>query len=117
FSLNGAVEFDMPATATDWSKWRGSDPIPVHWFNEESSTRLLAAQVNRDRQLGRRSRPLRQVIGEFHGLSGTAKRAAILAELGAERSSLAEFYLDGERLHAARVRHLLEAMRRHSRPV
>jgi DNA topoisomerase VI subunit B len=117
FSLNGEVELDVQPTAPNWSKWRGSDPIPIHWFDEQAFTRLLAAQVNRDRQLGRRSRPLRQVIGEFHGLSGTAKRAAILAELGAERLSLAEFYLDGERVNAAGVRHLLWAMRRHSRAV
>jgi hypothetical protein len=117
FSLNSEVELDVEPTAPTWSKWRGSDPIPIHWFDEQAFTRLLAAQVNRDRQLGRRSRPLRQVIGEFHGLSGTAKRAAILAELGAERSSLAEFYLDGERVSAARVRHLLGTMRGHSRAI
>ena len=57
------------------------------------------------------------MIGEFHGLSSTAKRAEILTELGADRPSLAEFYLDGERVNAAGVRHLLRAMRRHSRPV
>jgi DNA topoisomerase VI subunit B len=117
FSLNGEVALDMEATAPSWPKWRGSDPIPIHWFNEQTFLRLLAAQVNRDRQQRRRSRPLRQVIGEFHGLSGTAKRAQILAELGAERSSLAEFYLDRERVNAARVRHLLWTMRRHSRAV
>jgi len=117
FSLDGEVELDVKATAPNWPKWRGSDPLPAHWFDEQTLTRLLAAQVNRDHQLGRRSRPLRQVIGEFHGLSGTAKRAQILADLGAERSSLAEFYLDGERVNQAGVRQLLRAMRRHSRPV
>jgi hypothetical protein len=105
FSLNGEVELDAGATAPTWPKWHGSNPIPIHWFDAQTFARLLAAQVNRDRQLGRRSRPLRQVIGEFHGLSGTAKRAEILAELGAERSTLKEFYLTGESVNAAGVRH------------
>jgi hypothetical protein len=117
FSLNGEVDLDVKATEPNWSKWRGSYPIPIHWFDEQSFTRLLAAQVNRDRQLGRRSRPLRQVIGEFHGLSGTAKRAEILAELGAERSSLADFFLDAEGVNTVGARQLLRAMCRHSRAV
>src|SRR3954468_2654283 len=39
FVLNGAVQFDYRATDPSWTKWRGSDPLPPHWFGEQDFTR------------------------------------------------------------------------------
>jgi hypothetical protein len=118
-TLRGAwdgVDFvNIETTNADWTKWRPSDPTSPHWYTQARLQRYLSAHVARDRHLGQ-DRPVREFIAEFRGLSGTQKQKQILAEIGASRQSLRDFF--GEtRVNRAGICELLEAMKRHSAPV
>ena len=71
----------------------------------------MAAYIASDEDCGRDQRTVREFVSEFRGLSGTAKQKAVLAEAGASRMSLREFFDGG------RFAELLASMRRHSRAV
>jgi hypothetical protein len=55
-------------------------------------------------------------LKEFDGLSGSAKRKAVLTDSGLHRVQLSGFVQDG-RLDTARIGKLLDAMRTHTKPV
>ena len=118
-TLRGAwdgVEFvNVETTNPDWTKWRPSDPTSPHWYSQARLQRYLSAHVARDLHLGQ-DRPVREFIAEFRGLSGTGKQKQILAEIGASRQSLREFY-GVTRVNRAGIAQLLDAMKRHSKPV
>ena len=89
------------ATAQDgWRKPLPGDATSPWWYDEAALTRLACslAAAGDDRPLGR-------FIGEFRGLSGTAKQRRIAAAVPGIRrvSDLAE--------HPAAAADLLEAMR------
>jgi len=75
----------------------------------------LAAHIARDQDLGR-ERTVREFISEFRGLSGSAKQKAVIEEIGAARSSLANFFGSSAVDHAATA-WLLAACQKHTRPV
>jgi DNA topoisomerase VI subunit B len=77
--------------------------------------RYLAAHVARDRDLGR-NRTVREFIGEFRGLSGTAVQRKILEEVGCSHQSLAQFF-GIDQLNREGIAKLLAAMQKHSKPV
>jgi len=79
------------ATNPNWEKWRPRNPTSAHWYDEARLQRYLAAHVARDRDLGQR-RTVREFIGEFRGLSGTAIQRKILTEVGCSHQSLASFF-------------------------
>jgi hypothetical protein len=112
---NGADFINVGATNPDWTKWRPSDPTSAHWYTETRLQRYLSAHVARDRHLGQ-DRPAREFIAEFRGLSGTQKQKAILAEIGASRQSLRNFFGE-DRVNRIGIGQLLAAMKRHSAPV
>ena len=117
FDLDGKtlIDWNEPSAAV-WNKWRPSDPLPAHWFTPERLQRLIAAHVARDREHGA-VRSVRNFIAEtFHGLTGTAKLAAILKETDLARARLDAFF-DGDRVDQAGIARLLMAMQRHSRAV
>src|SRR5208283_4567823 len=103
------------ATNPNWEKWRPGNPTSPHWYDQARLQRYLAAHVARDRDLGQR-RTVREFIGEFRGLSGTAVQRKILSEVGCSHQSLASFF-GADRVNRAGVARLLTAMRRYSKPV
>jgi hypothetical protein len=76
----------------------------------------MGAYIARDQDRGREPRTVREFIGEFRGLSGSAKQKLILDEIGAARLSLPELFGTTEADTAA-IAKLLEAMQRHTKPV
>ena len=90
------------ATNPNWEKWRPRNPTSAHWYDEARLQRYLAAHVARDRDLGQR-RTVREFIGEFRGLSGTAIQRKILTEVGCSHQSLASFF-GADRVNARRHR-------------
>ena len=110
------VDFvNVETTNPNWTKWRPSDPTSPHWYTPARLQRYLSAHVARDRYLGQ-DRPVREFIAEFRGLSGTQKQKEILAEIGASRQSLRDFFGES-RVNRAGIGKLLEAMKQHSAPV
>ena len=111
----GGIDWPEP-TAPDWEKWRPTDQIPAHWYSAERLQRLIVACINRDQQNGKPVRLLRDFVRDFRGLTGSAKLAAVLDEVGLSRARLDVFFADDKVDHASIAR-LLAAMRRHSKPV
>jgi DNA topoisomerase VI subunit B len=108
---------NIEASNQAWEKWRPSDPTSAHWYDLARFERYLAAHIARDQDLGQ-TRTVREFISEFRGLSGSAKQKAVLDDAQAARLSLAEFATNGNGdIHHAAPTKLLDAMRRHTRPV
>jgi hypothetical protein len=103
------------ATNPHWQKWKPRNPTSPHWYDEGRLQRYLAAHVARDRDLGQQ-RTVREFIGEFSGLSGTAVQRKILTEVGCSHQSLASFF-GADQVNRSGVAKLLAAMRRYSKPV
>ena len=76
----------------------------------------MAACINRDQRDGKRVRLLREFVRDFRGLTGSAKLAAVLDELGLSRARLDVFFVEDKVDHAGIAR-LLAAMQQHSKPV
>jgi hypothetical protein len=101
------VNMDKPGNAA-WEKWRPSDPIPAHWYTLERFQRHIVACVKRD--IDHRGqvhvRSVRDFLADFRGLSGTAKRSAVLSETGLFRAPLDVFFAGDQvkGLSSARVR-------------
>jgi DNA topoisomerase VI subunit B len=111
----GQELISVKATNPNWEKWRPRDPTSPHWYDEQRLQRYLAAHVARDRDLGQ-SRTVREFISEFRGISGTARQRQILQQLGCSHQSLASFF-GVDRVNQAGIAMLLDAMKRHSKPV
>ncbi len=102
-------------TDTAWRRWRPSEPPPAQWYDLDRFERLVAAKIQRDRQLGR-VRAVRELIAEFRGLTATAKQKKLLADLGMARTSLESLVVDG-RLDREQLERLLGAMQAETRAV
>src|SRR5215203_5884852 len=74
----------VAATRAEWPKWKPSDPTSPHWYDLERFQRLIAAYVAHDADNGR-SRTVREVVGEFRGLSGSARERLSEIEAASER--------------------------------
>ena len=105
---------EFNSTSPAWKKWRPSDPTCVHWYQPEDFRRLVAAYVSHDADSAR-DRSVRDLVGEFHGLSGTAKRRQVLEDCGLSRANLSDLVVKGD-LDEPRLIKLLDAMKEHSRP-
>jgi hypothetical protein len=102
------------ATDPEWSKWRPSMPTSAHWYDAERLKLLMTAYIAHAEDHRAACLSVRDFIGLFRGLSGTAKKNAICKAVGvAERTSLADFYQQD----IAAAPALLQAMQNHSRPV
>jgi hypothetical protein len=77
---------DVKATNPTWEKWRPRDPTSALWYDEARLERYLAAHVARDRDLGLK-RTVREFVGEFRGLSGSAVQRQILTVSSASSGS------------------------------
>jgi DNA topoisomerase VI subunit B len=105
------------ATATDWTKWTPAAPTCPHWYRRPEFERLLGAFLTHDRE--RKSvRLLRDFLANFNGLSGTAKRKAVLEEVGLQRAPLERLLLEGgAEFDHDLVDRLLDAMQVAVRPI
>jgi DNA topoisomerase VI subunit B len=112
------VKFDgnfciaVPRSDDDqWSKWSPSDPTSPHWHDQTRFERLLAAYAK-----DHGDRTVREFIGEFNGLSGSAKGAKILDRVGLTRVTIGDLFDAGGKPKRQIVR-LLAAMQDESRAV
>jgi DNA topoisomerase VI subunit B len=78
-------EVVFKATNPGWLKWLPSDPTSPHWYRQEHLEKLVAAYLAHDADRGR-DRPVRELVKEFRGLTGSAKQKAVLADLGMART-------------------------------
>ena len=92
------------ATDPGWRKWKPHQPTSAHWYEVPRLERLVGAYITHDRDAGRTGWSA-DFLAEFDGLSGFAKRKAVLDEAGLHRMKLSELVtgdrLDGERIRAA----------------
>lgn len=103
------------ATATKFDKWRPCQPTSAHWYDPRHLERLIGAYSTHDRAAGG-DRLVSDVVAEFDGLSGSAKRTKVLDACGLKRVHLSELVAGGQFDHQ-RIAALLDAMRANSRPV
>jgi DNA topoisomerase VI subunit B len=107
---------EVAATTPAWKKWLPAHPTDPHWYTPERFERLVCGYLAHDAINGR-ERTVRELVGEFHGLTGSAKQKAVLAETGLARLSLSAALRDGDELDAAKTAKLLAAMQRSVKPV
>jgi hypothetical protein len=103
------------ATEPDWQKWRPHQPTSPHWYEQRHLERLIGAYITHEREVGA-DRLVSEFIAEFDGLTGSIKRTKVLTEAGLKRAKLSEF-VKGDRLDSERIALLLDALKRHTRPV
>lgn len=103
------------ATETAWEKWKPCWPTSAHWYELPHLQRLIGAYVTHDRDRGA-DRLVSEVLSEFDGFRGSAKRTKALDTAGMKRMKLSELVI-GDQLDDERIGHLLTAMQEHSRPV
>ena len=94
-----------------WTKWLPSDPIPAHWYDEESVRRLIFLYIGKSRRDGIRDLPLGEFVRQFRGLTSTAK-AREIAGLFPQIRRLGDL-----EDHPDTIPALLTAMGENSRPV
>jgi DNA topoisomerase VI subunit B len=101
------------ATNPAWPKWRPDQPTSAHWYEVEHLERLLGAYITHDRKHGT-DRLVSEFLAEFDGLTRSGKRTKVLQDTGLKRAHLSDLVVD-DRIQGTDK--LLEAMRRHTRPV
>jgi hypothetical protein len=104
-----------PATDPAWHKWRPSDPTSAHHYGVRHLARLIGAYLTHERDTGT-ARLVSDFISEFDGLSGSAKRTKVLSDSGLLRAKLSTFNVGGK-LDDHAIARLLDAMKKHTRPV
>ena len=97
-------------TDPGWKRWRPSEPLVAEWYDDARFERLFCALLNADRKSGR-VRPVRDMIGDFRGLSSTGKRKQLMAELGLARASLEDLVMGDGAPDRERLAKLLAAMK------
>jgi hypothetical protein len=105
----------IPRGTSEWRKWRPRDPTSSHWYSVERLQALIAAYLTDERQ-GGRARTVRELVTEFHGLSGSVKPKRVLDTAGFSRAYLHDL-IDRDDVALEPVKALLAAMQRESRPV
>jgi len=106
---------EIAATNTSLKKWMPNWPSSAHWYTPEQFEQLLAAHIVHDAGAGRQ-RSVGDIVKDFHGLTGSAKRKAVLDATGLARTKLADLVSNDE-LRSDTVACLLAAMRANSKPV
>jgi hypothetical protein len=102
-------------TSPGWKKWLPSWPTDPHWYTPQRLRDLVAAYVARERG-GARPKTVKEFLGEFHGLRGSAKQATVAAAAGLSRARLGDL-VAGDDIDMGAVVRLLDAMRAVVRPV
>jgi hypothetical protein len=99
------------ATNPRWRKWQPSNPTSAHWYPLDRFERLVCGYCAHGADRGRQ-RLVRELIGEFDGLTGSAKQKAVLDATGLARQPLSALVNDSQA--AAK---LLGAMQNTTKPV
>jgi DNA topoisomerase VI subunit B len=89
-----------------WQKWKPTDATAAHWYTSDRFERLIAAHIAHDEDNGGQT-TVRDFIGIFRGLSGTAKQSTILDRLGVKRQTLATFFNEGSNRRGVKKLHAL----------
>ncbi len=110
-SWNGRCEIDLKASNPHWTKWLPSWPTSAHWYDKSRLRRYMAAHIAHRGDI-----TVREFVSEFRGLFGTAKQKAVLAEIGASRVSLHN-YFGKYKVKTDNITKLWESLKRHSKPV
>jgi hypothetical protein len=108
---------EWKATDPGWKKWRPYQPTSPHWYEPRHLERLIGAYVTHDRDNGREGRLVSDFLAEFDGLTRSGKRKLVLADADLKRAHLADLVTAEGRLDSGRIAVLLEAMKRHTKPV
>jgi hypothetical protein len=103
------------ATNPKWEKWKPHKPTSPHWYEQPHFERIVGAYVTHDREAGT-DRLVSDFIEEFDGLTGSQKRAKVLADTDLKRINLSAL-VNGEGFDVKRIAALLSAMQQHTRPV
>jgi DNA topoisomerase VI subunit B len=98
-------------------RWRKLPTFPTspHWYTLPQFCDLLAAYLSADRQAGR-PRTVREVVGEFQGLTGTGAQKEIASVTGLGRATLEDLVHD-DVIDTQTAQALLRAMQQRSRVV
>jgi DNA topoisomerase VI subunit B len=99
------------ATDPAWVKWKPCWPTCPHWYGLPHLERLSGAYITHGLDW-----LVSDFLAQFHGLSGSQKRAKVLNDAGLKRAKLSSLVRDGDFDHEC-VARLLAAMQRHTRPV
>jgi hypothetical protein len=110
-SWNGEGKIDANASNPTWDKWLPSWPTSAHWYDASRFRRYMAAHIAH-----RPNTTVREFVGEFRGLSSTAKQKVILEEIGASHVSLHD-YFGRTKANRDNIVNLSIALKRHSKPV
>jgi hypothetical protein len=103
------------ATNPTWEKWRPKDPTSSHWYGQRHIERLIGAYITLDRETNA-DRLASDFVAEFDGLSGSQKRAKVLADADLKRARLSDL-VTGGKFNSKRIATLLAAMQAHTRPI
>lgn len=104
------------ATQPEWPKWTPAAPSSPHWYRRENAERLIAAYITHDRERGR-VRTVSEFVAEFNGLTGTAKRKAVVDAVGLAREPLSCLVTGSSEFDHEMVDFLLEEMCDASKPI
>jgi DNA topoisomerase VI subunit B len=105
----------IPATRTDWPKWRPNNLMCIHWYGQGHFERLITGLVIHDRGRGV-NRKVSDFIAMFRGFSGSQKRSEVLAETGLARADLSVLVKPDDSLDTPLIGKLLMAMKARARP-
>jgi len=98
-----------------WVKWRPNEPIPAHWYELKHFSRLIGAYIAHDQDRGR-DRTVRELVGEFRGLSSSAKQKLVLESTGLGRVNLSAL-VKNKTVNKEKTESLLAAMKEQTKPV
>ena len=107
----GELRFEHVASNPSWQKWKPCQPTSAHWYEHEHLLRLAAAYINAGEDM-----LVRDFVGQFDGLSRTAKRKAVLDAAGLQRAKLSDL-VTMDSIKTEQPGRLLKAMQNHSQPV
>ena len=99
-----------------WTKWTPSSPTSPHWYQVADLERLAGAFLSHDRER-KTVRLLRDFLAQFDGLTGTAKRKAVLEAVGLQRAPLDRLLNGRDDFDHDLVNRLLKAMQAKARPI
>jgi DNA topoisomerase VI subunit B len=115
FEWFGKTILNVTATDPGWRKWKPNRPTSPHWYELRHMERLIGAYVSHARDNGG-DRTVAEFLREFDGLRGSAKRKAVMEEVGLLRASLSTLVVDGDLDHET-IKNLLAVMKRHTKEV
>ncbi len=101
--------------AGDFKRWAPDEPTSPHWYDLGRFVSLVSAYLAKERD-GGQVRSVRDFVGEFRGLSGSAKRKAVTDAANLTGRMLGDLVTGGE-VDKAKASALLWAMKSESRAV